>query len=125
MILSLAVAVVLSQSPVKKVEIIRGGNTTKKAAKSTETSITVAPAGPTPEQQAREQKLEAAAIELDAKSAELNQRADELKAKEAADETKRQNDAKAKAAQARIVEKHAGDLQQEYERAANALSGQE
>lgn len=123
MILGLAVAVVLSQAPVKKVEIIRGG-TTKKAPK-TETSITIAPSGPTAEQQAREAQLEAASIELSEKSAELNQRADELRAKETASEARREQDAKARAAQQKIAEKHARDLQAEYEKAANALAGQE
>ena len=125
MILSLAVAVVLSQSSVKKVEIIRGG-TNKKAVK-TETSMTAAPAsnGPTAEQHAREAQLEATAVELNAKSAELNQKADELQAKDAAAEAKRENDAKRSAAQQKILEKHARDMQAEYEKAANALAGQE
>ena len=122
MVLSLAVAVVLSQSSVKKVEIIRGGST-KKVQKN-ETSLSPAP-GPTPEQLAREQALEAKSVELDAKSAELGQRADELKAKDAANEAKKDSDAKTQAAQQKIVEKHSRDLQQEYEKAANALSGQE
>jgi hypothetical protein len=117
MILSLAVALVLSQSSVKKVEIIRGGSSKK--APRTETALSPAPSsGPTAEQQAREQQLQE-------KSIELNQRADELKAKDSANEAKKENDAKIQAAQSKILEKHARDLQTEYEKAANGLAGQE
>ena len=124
MFLSLAVALVLSQASVKKVEIIRGG-TTKKAVK-TETALPAAPKpGPTAEQLAREQKLEERAVELDAKSAELASRADELKAKDAAAQAKKDSDAKTQEAQQKILQKHGSDLQKEYERAANALAGQE
>ena len=124
MILSLAVAVALSQSPVKKVEIIRGG-TTKKAPK-TETSLQPAPSsGPTAEQLAREQQLQEKSIELNEQSADLNKRADELKAKDSANEAKKESDAKVQAAQQKIIEKHGRDMQAEYEKAANALAGQE
>ncbi|MBS1152521.1 MAG: hypothetical protein H6Q89_4219 [Myxococcaceae bacterium] len=110
-------ALVLSQSSVKKVEIIRGK--TAKKAPQTETSLAPAPnAGPTAEQQAREQQLEQKATELD-------QRAEALKEKDAASEAKKERDAKAQAAQQKILEKHARDLQLEYERAANSLAGQE
>ena len=121
MILSLAVAVVLSQSSVKKVEVIRG-HSSKKAA-VTETSQTRA--GPTPEQVAREQQLEEKSAELNAKTADLNQRADEMKARDATNEAKKDSDAKAQAANQKILEKHARDMQREYENAANALAGQE
>lgn len=121
MIGSLALALVLSQTS-PKVQIIRGGG--KKAVK-TETSATAQQQGPTPEQVAREQALEAKSAELNAKSDELNARADALKAKDAANEQKAQSDAKNRAAQAKILEKHSADLQREYEGAANALAGQE
>ena len=119
MILSLAVALVLSQSSVKKVEIIRGG-TTKKAVKTDATKTDTTPSN---EQLAREQQLQEKSIELNAKSDQLNQRADELKAKDAANEAKKDNDAKTREAQQKILQKHARDLQAEYERAANGLAG--
>jgi hypothetical protein len=122
MVLGLAVALVLSQSPVKKVEIIRGG--TKKAVKTAPTSET-SMTGPSQEQLLREQKLQDTSIELDAKSAALEQRADALKAKDDAHEAKKASDAKTQAAQQKILEKHARDLQAEYEKAANGLAGQE
>lgn len=120
MVLSLAVALVLSQSSPKKIEIIRGGST-KKAVKTE----VAANSGPTPEQFAREQQLQEKSVELNAKNAELNQRTDELKAKDAANETKKENDARVQAAQQKIIEKHARDLQTEYEKAANGLAGAE
>lgn len=121
MILSLAVALVISQSSANKVQIIKGGN--KKA--KTETSLTAPKTGPSAEQQAREQALTEKSMELDAKSNELNQRADEMKAKDDANEAKRDADAKTRAAQQKAIEKHAKEMQQEYEKAANALAGQE
>jgi acyl-CoA reductase-like NAD-dependent aldehyde dehydrogenase len=108
MVLILAVAVVLSQSTVRKVEVIRGGSTKK--AQKTETSLTPAPS-PTPEPLARVQPLEDKSVEL--------------KATDAANAAQKENDAKAQAAQQKILEKHSQDLQQEYEKAANALAGQE
>ncbi len=100
MILSFAVAVVLSQSAVKKVEVIRGG-TTKKAPKTSETSLSAPVKEPAAEPPARELPVEAAA------------------------DAKLQSDAKARAAQEKAADKHARDLQAEYEKAANALAGQE
>ena len=117
MMLSLALAIVLSQSSVKKVEIIRGHPS--KRATRTETSAAAVPdPGPTAEQQAREQQLQAKAVELDQKS-------DALAAKDAAYGAKKEADAQALAAQQKIVEKHARDLQHQYEKAANALAGEE
>ncbi len=117
MMLSLAVAIVLSQSSVKKVEIIRGHPS--KRTTRTETSASAAPTpGPSAEQQAREQQLQARAAELDQKS-------DALAEKDAAYEAKKEADAQALAARQKIVEKHARDLQIQYEKAANALAGEE
>ena len=81
--------------------------------------------GPSQEQVAREQQLQDKSIALDVKAAELNQRADALKAQDEVREAKRERDAKTQAAQQKILEKHAKELQEEYEKAANGLAGQE
>ena len=122
MMIGLAVALVLSQSS-PKVQIIKGGG--KKAQKTTETSLVAPQSGPTAEQQAREAELSAKTAELNAKSDELNARADALKAREDKQAERAEKEAKLRAQQQKIIEKHAQDMQKEYENAANALAGQE
>ena len=119
MVLSLAVAVMLSQ----KVQVIR--STPQKKAAKTETSMTAKDTGPTQEQLARESAIDAKSADLDAKADALNKRADALKEKDEADTQNKEGDNKAKQKSAKEIEKHARELQQEYERAANALAGQE
>jgi|GEM_PF-3267376 len=119
MVLSLAVAVMLSQ----KVQVIR--STPSKKAVKTETSMTAKDTGPTQEQVAREAAIDAKSAELDSKADALNKRADALKEKDEADTQRKEADTKVKQQSLKAIEKQAREMQQEYERAANALAGQE
>lgn len=119
---SLSPSTVVSQSALgQKIQIIKGGKKSVKAAPTTEATVQVVPQADT----ARARALDQQAAQLDAQSQDLAQREQALQEKEARDAEASQKSAEQKKLLQEKLQKLGAQNHEAWQNASNALAGDE